>query len=269
MSGLNEAEILNLVAEHPLFRVLEPTVLRSIVRASKLVSYRAKRTVLREGEAPDHAFSLLKGAVRVFHRSGESEVLLKLFRAPAFFGEMEVLAERPFMEYVHTLEPSELLLIPAPLFRHVVRTQPALAVALSLDLAARLCISAHNQKALAFCDVETRLANLLLDYAEFFGEKQGEEIRLNVPLSQDSMARDLAVTRKALAHALTKFRDEDLVSKENARFVLKNTERLKERGMGTLRLSYRIDKPLPSDAPPRPSMEPEPMESGEDATLEG
>ena len=231
-----------LVAAHPLFKVLDQNVLRTIVRASKLVPYRPKRTLLKEGEQPEFVFSLLRGAVRVFHRSGESEVLLKLFRAPALFGEMEVLAERPFMEYVNTLEPSELLLVPASVFRQVVRTQPAFASALAMDLAARLCISAHNQKALAFCDVETRLANLLLDYAEFFGEVDGPKIRLTVALSQESMANDLAVTRKALAGALKKFRDEGLVDKENARFVICDADKLKIRGSGTLSLSYHIDE---------------------------
>src|SRR5687768_13253523 len=117
---MDESEVLTRAAEHPLFKVLETNVLRTIVRASKLVPYRPKRTILREGEQPEYVFSLLKGSVRVFHRAGESEVLLKLFRAPALFGEMEVLAERPFMEYVNTLENSELMLVPAGVFRQVV-----------------------------------------------------------------------------------------------------------------------------------------------------
>jgi CRP/FNR family cyclic AMP-dependent transcriptional regulator len=244
---LNDAEVLAAVSKHPLMKVLDANVLKTIVRASRLVRFGPKRPVLKEGEPPDHAFCLLRGSVRVFHRSGDSEVLLKLFQAPAMFGEMEVISELPFMEHVTTIDPSEILHIPAAVFRQIVKKEAAFACALAEDLAMRLCISAHNQKALAFSDVETRLANLLLDYAEFFGEPDGEGIRLTLALSQGSMAHDLAVTRKAVNATLTKFKEEGLVDKREARFVILNADALKTRGSGNLRLSYRIDQGLATD----------------------
>jgi CRP-like cAMP-binding protein len=236
---MEEPEVLSAAAVHPLLSTLDAPALRAVVRASKLVRYREKRPVLREGDPPDQAFCLLRGAVRVFHRSGESEVLLKLFRAPALFGEMEVLAVRPFMEYVTTLEPSEILHVPSAVFTSAMRNHPAFAQALAIDLAARLCISAHNQKALAFCDVDTRLANLLLDYAQFFGIADGAGVRLTVSLSQESMAHDLAVTRKALGVALNKLREEGILTKEEARFVIRDIDALSARSSNTLRLSFQ------------------------------
>lgn len=248
---MNEAEILAAAGAHPLMKVLDPGVLRTIVRASRLVRFGPKRPVLKEGETADSAFCLLRGVVRVFHRSGESEVLLKIFQAPAMFGEMEVISQLPYMEHVTTIEPSDILHIPAAVFRQIVKKEAAFACALAEDLAMRLCISAHNQKALAFDDVETRLANLLLDYAEFFGEADGEGIRLTVALSQDSMAHDLAVTRKAVNATLAKFKDEGLVDKREARFVILNADALKTRGSGNLRVAYRIDQGLATDEPAR------------------
>jgi len=245
--SLGENEVLALVSGHPLMKVLDPNVLRTIVRASRLVKYGPKRPVLKEGEAPESAFCLLRGAVRVFHRSGDSEVLLKLFQAPAMFGEMEVISALPYMEHVITLETSEILHIPAAVFRQIVKKEAAFACALAEDLAMRLCISAHNQKALAFCDVETRLANLLLDYAEMFGDREGDQIKLTLSLSQDSMAHDLAVTRKAVNATLTKFKDDGLVDKRDARFVILDAVALKNRGSGNLRLAYRIDQGLAVD----------------------
>jgi CRP-like cAMP-binding protein len=248
VQALAENEILALVGGHSLLKVLDPAVLRSIIRASKLVKFGPKRPVLKGGEPPEHAFCLLRGAVRVFHRSGESEVLLKLFQAPAMFGEMEVISGIPFMEHVVTLESAEILHIPAAVFRQIVKKEAAFACALAEDLAMLLCISAHNQEALAFADVETRLANLLLDYAEMFGEPDAEGgVRLTFSMSQDSMAHDLAVTRKAVNSTLSKFKDERLVDKREARFVILNPAALQARGMSSLRLAYRIDQGLATD----------------------
>jgi CRP-like cAMP-binding protein len=169
-------------------------------------------------------------------------VLVKLFRAPALFGEMEVMAERPFLEYVMTLEYSTILQVPSDLFHKLVRSQPRFAQAIAVDLAARLCIATHNERALAFDDVETRLANLLLDYAQFFGAPEGNgAIRLTVPLSQESMARDLAVSRKSLTRSLLKLKREGLLDKNNARYVLRDIDAIRSRGSGTLGLNYKIE----------------------------
>ncbi|MBI4821878.1 MAG: Crp/Fnr family transcriptional regulator [Deltaproteobacteria bacterium] len=264
---MDEEAIVRAAKGHPLLATLDEPVLRAVVRASRLVPYRAKRTVLKEGDPPDQAFALLSGAVRVFHRSGESEVLLKLFHAPAMFGEMEVIAGRPFLEYVTTLEPSQILLIPTATFRHVVKTQHNFTHSLCLDLSARLCIAAYNEKLLAFFDVDTRLANLLLDYVEFFGEKaSGSDVKLTVPLTQDGMARDLGVTRKALANSLKKLKDEGVLDKREARYIVQDIEALRRRGIGSLGLSYQLDRPIAVEKTsiPPPPIVPTPV-GGEDA----
>lgn len=238
---MDSHEIIAKAAKHPLLAVLEPDVLAAVVRASKLITFRAKRTILKEGEAPNQAFCLLSGAVRVFHRSADgNEVTVKLFRAPALFGEMEVLAGRPFMEYVTTLEVSDILLVPAAVVVKLIKTQRSFAEAMAVDLSLRLCIATHNERALAFCDVDTRLANLLVDYAELTGEPCEKGIRITVPLTGDSMARDLAVSRKSMVRALGKLEELQLATKEEGRYIVNDLEALRARGSGTLGLAYKL-----------------------------
>jgi CRP-like cAMP-binding protein len=243
---LEESDILRIAGAHPLLKCLDVRLLQTIVRASKLVHYRAKRTILREGELPEQVFCLLNGAVRVFHRQADgSEILVKLFRAPAIFGEMEVLAEIPFIEYVTTLETSDILLVPAQYFRDLVRGNTELSRVLVFDLAARLCVASDHQRALAFCDIDKRLANLLLDYAQLSGAPdETGAVRLGLSLSQDGMARDLGVSRKAIAIALNKLRVLGVVGKENARYVIKDMDALALRSTQTLGLFHRIGQTI-------------------------
>ncbi|MBI5511764.1 MAG: Crp/Fnr family transcriptional regulator [Deltaproteobacteria bacterium] len=256
-------EITAKAALHPLLAVLEADILGAVVRASKLISFRARRTILKEGDPPQQAFCLLSGAVRVFHRSAEgNEVTVKLFRAPALFGEMEVLAGRPFMEYVTTLEPADILLVPAAVLLKLVKTQRSFAEAMAVDLSLRLCIATHNERALAFCDVDTRLANLLVDYAELAGEPRAEGgIRISVPLTGESMAKDLAVSRKSLVRSLAKLDELGLATKSDGRYVVADLEALRRRGSGTLGLTYNLTpgaawSPAPPTAPEDPKATP-------------
>jgi len=240
---MDPKEILSRLTGHPMLADLEPNILDAVIRSSKLVHFRAKRTLLKEGDPSDQVYYLLEGAVRVYHREkGGNEVLVKLFRGPALFGEMEVIAERPFLEYVTTLEPSDILLIPAKIFRKLVNTQKQLAVELVHDLAARLCIATHNEKALAFCDVDTRLANLLLDYAAIAGEPTDTGVRITVRLTQESMAHDLGVSRKSLVRALGKLQKQKVLKKHEGRYEILDADALTKRGTGTA-LHYALKKP--------------------------
>jgi len=237
---MDPKQIRSRLAGHPLLVDLEPNILDAVIRSSKLVHFRGKRTLLKEGDAPEQVYCLLDGAVRVYHREKDgNEVLVKLFRGPALFGEMEVIAERPFLEFVTTLEPSDILMIPAKVFRKLVNTQKPLAVQLVHDLAARLCIATANEKALAFCDVDTRLANLLLDYIAIAGEPCDAGVRISVRLTQESMAHDLGVSRKSLVRALGKLQKQKVLKKRDGRYEILNANALAERGTGTV-LHYAL-----------------------------
>src|SRR5204863_337902 len=50
------------------------SLLELVTRAGKVVQYRAKRPIFREGDPPEHVFYLIGGAVRLFHRQGEDEL---------------------------------------------------------------------------------------------------------------------------------------------------------------------------------------------------
>jgi CRP-like cAMP-binding protein len=234
-------QIASSVSAHPLLAMLDPKLREQTVAASRIVPYRAGRAVLREGDPADRVFCLLHGAVRVFHRADDGgELLVKLFRAPALFGEMEVLVGAPFLEFVTTLEPCEIMQIPAAVFLRLVDAQPHFTKALAIDLSARLCIATTNERALGFLEVETRLANLLLDYAALAGRELEDGVLIDVALSQDGMARDLAISRRSLIRALEKLRKVGVVTKQQGRYVVRDLDALRARSSRRMSLTYKL-----------------------------
>jgi CRP-like cAMP-binding protein len=230
---------------HPLLEKLDDEARKLVLKSSTLTPYRPGRLVIREGDAP-RAFCLLEGAARVFHKQGEKEVLVKLFRAPAFGGEMEVLCDRPYLVNMRTLEASLLMSLDSEVFRHLVATRVPFAAALCSDLSARLFIATSNERALAFADVDARLADLLLDYASLWGEETAQGKRITLALSQDAMSRDLAVSRKAVVQSLLAFKRLGLVDKVEGRYLILKPRELGQVCWGGLRLSYRLQGGLGS-----------------------
>jgi CRP-like cAMP-binding protein len=186
--------------------------------------------VLKEGELATHVLFLLRGAVRVHHRREDgTELLMKLLRAPALFADVAALSQLPAMEFVTTLESSDILAIPAQVFRELVRVEQRFALALANALAERLTQASSNQRALALADTDRRLATLLLDYADLAGADTPSGRRVELALSQDAMANDLAVSRKAVTMSLARLKDLGLVDKEEARYVIRDSAALSKR----------------------------------------
>ena len=223
-------EVTAVASTHPLFLALEEHARRALLSSSRMVSFRADRTIFREGEAAESVYFLLLGAVRLFHKSGDAEVTVEMLRAPALFGEMEVLGGRNYLAHAKTLERSEILLVPASLFRQLVDKQPAFTAVLARSLSARLLIASWNERCLAFDDIDTRLANLLLDYVSLAGDPCDGGVRIRTKLSQERMAADLGVSRRSVIRSLDRFEALGLVHKSNGRYLIRDLDALRARG---------------------------------------
>ncbi|MBK7859313.1 MAG: Crp/Fnr family transcriptional regulator [Archangiaceae bacterium] len=240
----------SIFSTHPLLAKLDDEARKLVLRTSTATRYRPGRMVIREGDGP-RAFCLLEGAARVFHKQGEKEVLVKLFRAPAFGGEMEVLCDRNYLVNMRTVEASLLMTLDSEVFRHLVNTRGPFAAALCSDLSARLFIATSNERALAFADVDARLADLLLDYASLWGEETDAGVRIGLAMSQDAMSRDLAVSRKAVVQSLLTFKSMGLVDKVDGRYLILRPKDLAQVSWGGLRLSHRLQGRLSSPREPK------------------
>ncbi len=210
-----------LLSAHPLFEVASPRAIQEITAQSRTIRCAAGRFILREHKPARHVYALLEGGVRVFHLgpAGE-EIVVKLFGAPALFGEADVLAEVPWVQSAQTVMPSVLLELPAALFRHLLRTEARFAEALAVDLAKRLLVTSNQLRHSLTETAESRLASFILDYAGLFGLPVDGGTAIQPALSHSSIARSLALSRKTVQRVLGMWIDEGWLSRKGRRYVL-------------------------------------------------
>ena len=89
------------------------------------VSIPAGQLVLREGDPGDSLYVVLDGELEVTKRHGEQEVLLAVYKAGQFFGEMALLEQAPRSASVRTLRESRLLLISQVAFQTLLSCSPS------------------------------------------------------------------------------------------------------------------------------------------------
>ena len=102
-------------------------------------AFRAGEVIFREGDDPrDEAYLVHAGRVDVRKAVGDEQRLLRTYVKGELLGELGLFGGAPRSATAVAAEPVTLVVIPARRLRHLVRTNPTLAVAIIRDLSVKL-----------------------------------------------------------------------------------------------------------------------------------
>lgn len=117
-----------------LFEGLPDAALRALAEKSTRRTPAANTLIIREGDAPDSLYVILKGSVRVYLTDEKGAELVLATKGPGeYFGEM-MLDDRPRSASVAAQEPCELGVIPRQHFTAFLLEQPEVGLRLIRDL---------------------------------------------------------------------------------------------------------------------------------------
>ncbi len=119
----------------------------------------------------------------------------------------------------------------------VIKRRPEFAMKLFSSFSERLRQSDEVIESLLHREVSARLASLLLNLAERFGEEDGSGTLLSVRLTHQELANMIASTREAVSKVMSEFKREGSIEVQNRRIVLLNKEAIAERSSGPSGLS--------------------------------
>jgi CRP-like cAMP-binding protein len=175
-----------------------------LVRDGRPMSLPAGATLLFEGDLSDRVVVVLAGTLRVFSTAATGRVILVTIAGPGeILGEMSALDGQPHSASVNTVDPAEVVLVPAEEFRAVLRTNARIATAVALRLTRELRRVVRQRVDLEAYDVPARLAQSLVDLAERLA---GSSEEIELPVSQRELAESCGASREAVTKALATFR---------------------------------------------------------------
>ncbi|MCB9557139.1 MAG: Crp/Fnr family transcriptional regulator [Deltaproteobacteria bacterium] len=216
------------LANHPVLGTLSEAALQQVCLSATARTYRARATVKREGDLAEHFCVLLEGRVQLYH-SGEGgmRVAIRDLRAPAVFGEFELLSgsERS-MHSVQALTYSTLLWVPKDSFLELVRREHAFSLAVLSDISRRHCIAVSNERVFALSRLRTRLASYLLT------ELERESIDMAnlaiVEVTQTDLADLLGVSLRAIAKEVAALRRAGVLDWQRGGCRIRDLDALRE-----------------------------------------
>ncbi|RKT17552.1 CRP-like cAMP-binding protein [Streptomyces sp. 1114.5] len=193
----------------PFWRLLDAPARAELTAVARRVRYPAGAALLQQHEHSDHLLVIERGCVKVLVESGAGYRAILAIRGDGdLLGEQAGLDGGARSATLHALTEVTALHIPLSRFGAVQHANPAVAQALQQVLSGRLRDADQQRAATGSAVVRPRLAALLLELAERYGDPAPTgEVRISLPLSQDDLAGLVLSSRRTVNRLLEEWRD--------------------------------------------------------------
>jgi CRP/FNR family transcriptional regulator len=207
----------------PFFRSLADADLVVLGGAMAQRDYPAGQIVLLEGAASSVLYVVQAGRVKLFKTSarGGREQVLGLVRPGEMFNEVAVFDEGPNPASAQAIEKSRLFMLRRRDLLRFVADRPGIALGVTRHFAFRLRKALDLVEDLAFRDVTSRLARILLD-----GEA-GASVRAPW-LTQELLAGMAGSRREVIGRALKTLKQDGVITLERGRIQVRDRGALAE-----------------------------------------
>src|SRR5215210_3671592 len=202
--------------------------------------YTAKDIIFAPGDLDDRLYFLLRGTVRLYTLYGDyKEATTALLNECEIFGRLSLVESCLQDSFAEAVSDAWVSSIQKSTLAEIIKRHPEYAVKLFASFSERLRQSDEVIESLLHREVSTRLATLLLNLGDRFGEaNDGEGAVLDVRLTHQDLANMIASTREAVSKVMSEFQREGSIEVQNRKIVLTDKGALTERASGPSGLGH-------------------------------
>jgi CRP-like cAMP-binding protein len=213
----------------PLFKDFSDEQLSQVLSTVSDRRYAKHQFIVREGDPGDTFYVIASGSVAVCRVAPDGrETILSILKEGDFFGEMSMLDSSLRSASIKTLTDVEVGAIRQGDFLGLIDTSPQIGRLLVIELSERLRAANALIAATTSQDIRARLASLLLNLSDQFGEPVPNGTRITLRLTNQEMANMIGTTRETVNRTLNRFWDDRLVDMRTAHVVITDAEKLRQ-----------------------------------------
>jgi len=199
-----------------------------------------KDTIFTPGDPDDQLYFLLSGVVRLYKIYGDyKEATTALLKDSGVFGKLNLVEGRWQDVFAEAVTEARVASIQKSALERVIKSDPEFALRLFSSLSERLRQSDEVIESLLHREVSTRLATLLVN----LGERFGEDDLIDVRLTHQDLANMIASTREAVSKVMSELQRDGVIETRNRRIAILDRGALSKRASGPSGLS--VDGQLP------------------------
>jgi CRP-like cAMP-binding protein len=183
--------------------------------------FKARDIIFTPGDPDNQLYFLLEGTIRLYKLYGEfKEATTALLKDHGVFGKLSLVESQWQDVFAEAVSDVRVAGVRKSALTEAIRRNPRLAVELFACFSERLTRSDEVIESLLHREVSTRLATLLLNLAERFGESNGSGTVLSVRLTHQELANMIASTREAVSKVMSEFQRDGSIEVQNRKIII-------------------------------------------------
>jgi CRP/FNR family cyclic AMP-dependent transcriptional regulator len=215
------AEVVNLVDSNELLRK-HP----SIQGFARIVHYKKKEIICKEGTKGNHVYVLLSGIAMACRTSENGQQrILHFFKTNDIYGHIMLHDDFLHTMTIEVLEPSIVLEVNKTQFRQLVLQEPELMWYLYKDVAKKLFYTTQVIED-NFLPAEKRIIKSVLNLCKQFGQRTDSGIELRINATQDILARYAGTTRVTAAKLICILTDQGVLRTRPKPWIVYRVDKL-------------------------------------------
>jgi CRP/FNR family transcriptional regulator, nitrogen oxide reductase regulator len=220
---------LKIIGRLPFFKHLSAEAIAKINSLFHDMDVSIGERIYFEGDEAGYLYLVAIGKVKLVRNTASGrDVLLDILHGGDYFGSFSTLGGHAHNETAIAQTDCCFLKISAADFDHILADHPDVMRKVLEEVSNRLAESQEIVKQLSTYTVEQRIASALLRLAGKLGEKHGQDILIQLPLSRQDLAAMTGSTTETVSRVMSHFAEEGLVKSGRKWVTITNTKRLEE-----------------------------------------
>ena len=196
----------------PIFENLNNEELLEVVNTINHKEYNKGDVIFTEGNVANTLYFINEGKIKLYKYTKDGkEQILHVLSEGDFFGELELIKPSKYGFNAKAIVDSKICTLTKDEMKDIMMGNPEIGIKVLEAVGERLSKVESLVQNLATNDVDSRMAYLLTDLMEKYGEIMEDNISIKLPLSREDMASYIGVTRETISRKLKKFEDEKLI----------------------------------------------------------
>ncbi len=213
-----------------IFKELKDEDLKKIEQFFAPKYYKKGDYIFYEGDKEPGIFFIIEGLVKLIKETNEGKtVILRLATTGESFGWLVMKDSKPTSTYTtQALIDTKAIYISNQDFLKLLLMYPALAVRITCDLTKKILEAYDRLKSLAVEKVEGRIATLLLELVDKIGQKEGDNVVINAPITRQDIAEMAGTTVETAIRVISRWKKEGILDTERGKIEIFDIDYLQD-----------------------------------------
>lgn len=193
----------------------------------KARSYKKKNDIYREGEHANYLYFVVSGKVKSIRTNEDGKELITGIYTPGeFFGYEALLESKEHADSAETMEPSEIILIPAKEFNALVYSNKDVSRKFIEMLSNKVSEKEQKLLNLAYNSVRQRTAEALLVVSDKFNPDNRSGFELSI--SRDDLSNMVGTATESVIRVISDLKDEGILMTKSGKIVVLERDKLEQ-----------------------------------------